>query len=124
MILAQARKRDALSLWHLLSRVDEPQRLIVYDRLRTIAPPPAGVTKEGILRLEQPMLDEWWNALSFDNISVWRQWERSWAGDHTSLAKKAVKNLSVLSLSRFLPEYFIAKSFAAPVNTALANPVF
>jgi len=87
MILAQARKRDALSLWHLLSRVDEPQRLIVYDRLRTVAPPPAGVTKEGILRLEQPMLDEWWNALGFDNISVWRQWERSWAGDHTSLAK-------------------------------------
>ena len=86
-ILAQARKRDALSLWHLLSRVDEPQRLIVYDRLRTIAPPPTGVTKEGILRLEQPMLDEWWNALGFDNISVWRQWERSWAGDRTSLAK-------------------------------------
>jgi hypothetical protein len=82
IILAAARKRDALTVWHLLSRVDEPQRLMVYDRLRTIAPPPAGVTKEGILRLEPPMLDQWWNALGFDNISVWRQWERSWARDH------------------------------------------
>jgi hypothetical protein len=82
-VLAQSRKRDALTLWHLLARIDEGQRMLVYDRLRQLAPPPARVSKEGILRLDQPMLDLWWNALGFDDISVWRHWERSLAGAAT-----------------------------------------
>jgi len=81
IVLDQTRKRDALTLWHLLVRVeDEGQRVLVYDRLRELAPPPAGVTQEGILRLDQPMLDLWWNVLGFDDISVWRHWERTWSG--------------------------------------------
>jgi hypothetical protein len=80
IVLAQSRKRDALTLWHLLARVEEGQRVLVYDRLGELAPPPASVTKEGILRLDQPMLDLWWNALGFDDISVWRHWEISWSG--------------------------------------------
>lgn len=79
-ILAEARKRDALTLWHMLSRVDEDQRGQVYDRLAKFARPPESVTKDGILRLDQAMLDQWWNSLGFDDISVWRQWEHSWAG--------------------------------------------
>jgi hypothetical protein len=42
-------------------------------------PPPADVTKEGVLRLDQVMLDRWWNELGFDDISVWRHWERTWS---------------------------------------------
>jgi hypothetical protein len=80
LVLAQSRKRDALTLWHLLARVDDGQRMLVYDRLRRLAPPPPSVTREGILRLDQPMLDLWWNALGFDDISVWRHWEHSWSG--------------------------------------------
>jgi hypothetical protein len=80
IVLAQSRERDSLTLWHLLARVDDGQRMFVYDRLRQLAPPPASVTKEGILRLDQPMLDLWWSALGFDDISVWRHWERSWSG--------------------------------------------
>jgi FecR-like protein len=80
IVLEQSRKRDALTLWHLLARVDEGQRVPVYDRLRQLVPPPATVTKEGILHLDRPMLDLWWNALGFDDISVWRRWERSWSG--------------------------------------------
>jgi hypothetical protein len=83
IVLAQSRERDALTLWHLLARVDERQRVLVYDRLVQFAPPPASVTKEGILRLDPPMLDLWWNALGFDDISVWRHWERSWSGAAT-----------------------------------------
>jgi hypothetical protein len=83
IVLSQSRKRDALTLWHLLARVDESQRVMVYDQLSKFAPPPASVTREGILRLDQPMLDLWWNALGFDNISVWRHWERSWSGAAT-----------------------------------------
>lgn len=80
IILAQSRKADALTLWHLLTRVDEAQRALVYDRLYRFVPAPAGVTKDGILRLDQPMLDLWWNALGFEDISIWRHWERSWSG--------------------------------------------
>jgi hypothetical protein len=82
-LLRDPRKRDALTFWHLLARVDESQRGLVYDRLAELVPPPAGVTKEGILGLDQAMLDSWWNALGFDNISVWRHWERSWSGTTT-----------------------------------------
>jgi FecR protein len=80
IILAQSRKGDTLTLWHLLTRVDEGQRGLVYDRLAQLAPPPARVEKDGILRLDQPMLDLWWNALGFEDISIWRHWERSWSG--------------------------------------------
>jgi hypothetical protein len=78
IVLRASRKGDALTLWHLLTRADESQRDQVYDRLRALAPPPAGVTREGVLRLDQAMLDQWWNELGFDDISVWRHWERSW----------------------------------------------
>ena len=81
IILAQARKRDALTLWHLLSRVADEQRRRVYDRLAEFAPPPASVSRDGVLRLDQAMLDQWWNSLGFDDISVWRHWEHSWSGD-------------------------------------------
>jgi hypothetical protein len=77
-VLEEARKRDALTLWHLLARVDAADRPRVYDRLQKLAPPPAAVTREGILRLDRPMLDSWWNKLGFDDISTWRHWERSW----------------------------------------------
>jgi hypothetical protein len=83
-ILAQARQRDALTVWHLLSRVDESQRGAVYDRLATLVPPPSGVTRDGILRLDQKMLDSWWNQLDLGNVSLWRTWERSWSQDKPS----------------------------------------
>jgi hypothetical protein len=86
--LSEARNRDALTLWHLLARVDDQQRVLVYDRLSQLVPPPAAVTKEGILRLDQPMFDQWWNELGFDDISVWRHWERSWAGTATPVREK------------------------------------
>ena len=88
IVLSQARNRDALTLWHLLARVEDQQRVLVYDRLSQFVPPPATLTKEGILRLDQPMLDQWWNELGFDDISVWRHWERSWAGTATPVREK------------------------------------
>jgi FecR protein len=88
IVLSEARKRDALTLWHLLARVDDQQRVLVYDRLSQFVSPPAGVTKEGILRRDQPMLDLWWNELGFDDISVWRHWERSWAQTATPVREK------------------------------------
>jgi FecR protein len=78
-ILAQSRTRDAFTLWHLLSRVDDSQREEVYDRLAALIPPPASVTLQGIRKLDREMLDRWWNALGLGDITLWRHWERSWS---------------------------------------------
>jgi hypothetical protein len=76
-VLSQARKKDALTLWHLLSRTQGKEREEVFERFAELVPPPAGVTRDGILRLDQTMLDEWWNALDLGDISIWRFWEQS-----------------------------------------------
>ena len=77
IVLAQARKADALTLWHLLSRAFLADRSKVFDKLNASVPAPSGVTREGIERGEQAMLDAWWNQLGYDDISVWRKWEKS-----------------------------------------------
>jgi hypothetical protein len=76
-ILSEARAQDALSLWHLLSRTTGPERTQVYARFAALVPPPAGVTRSGILNLDQSMLDLWWNSLGLGEISTWRYWEQS-----------------------------------------------
>ena len=78
IILSDARKADALTLWHLLSRVSDSDRPSVYDRLAALAPPPADVTREGILRLDRNMLDSWWNSLGYGDVTLWRTFERDW----------------------------------------------
>jgi hypothetical protein len=78
-ILAESRQRDALTVWHLLARVGESERGAVYDRLATLVAPPSEVTRDGILRLDQKMMDSWWNQLGLGDVSLWRTWERSWS---------------------------------------------
>ena len=65
-LLAEARVRDTLTLWHLLYRVEGDDRALVYERLATLAPPPPGVTREGVLQLDENMLRLWKGHL--DNI--------------------------------------------------------
>lgn len=63
VMLNQARARDTLTLWHLLARVDGEDRARVYERIAALVPPPEGVTRAGVLRLDQQMLDRWKNVL-------------------------------------------------------------
>lgn len=77
VILANARKKDALTLWHLLSRAGVPDRARVFDRLNSFLPAPAGVTRDGIEQGQPAMLDAWWNQLGYDDIRVWRKWEKT-----------------------------------------------
>ena len=58
-VLMEARPRDTLTLWHLLSRLEGMDRSLVYDRLAALSPPPASVTKEGVLQLDEEMLSAW-----------------------------------------------------------------
>src|SRR5438445_2871696 len=78
IILTDAQEEDALTLWHLLSRVSDADRPGVYDRLAALAPPPEEVTREGILRLDQKMLDSWWNSFGYGDVFLWRTFERDW----------------------------------------------
>ena len=79
ILLVDARKSDALTLWHLLSRVSDADRPGVYDRLATLSPPPQGVSREGILRLDRTMLDSWWSSFGFGDIFLWHMYEREWS---------------------------------------------
>ncbi len=76
--LRYARSRDALSLWHLLSRTVRDDRGRVFDRLVALAPPPAGVTRDGVLSGDRRMLDAWWDTLGLESASWWRMWETPW----------------------------------------------
>ncbi len=94
-ILSQARARDGLTLWHLLSRTEGDERDKVYDRFAALVPPPPGVTRDGILQLDQSMLDSWWNALNLGDIYLWRYWEQS-SSPRANPANRAVKEHMLL----------------------------
>ncbi|MEP6819158.1 MAG: FecR domain-containing protein [bacterium] len=70
MLLAEARSRDTLTLWHLLGRVKGNDRARVYERIAAFTPPPDGVTREGVLVLNEPMLQLWKDKL-----------ETTWGGE-------------------------------------------
>lgn len=59
LLVGQARSRDTLTLWHLLSRVNGPDRERVYEAMASLALPPPGVTREGVLQLNREMLERW-----------------------------------------------------------------
>jgi hypothetical protein len=63
VMLNEARPRDTLTLWHLLARVNGQDRVRVYEKMAMFAPPPPGVTREGVLQLDQQMLETWRHAL-------------------------------------------------------------
>lgn len=61
--LAVARPQDALSLWHLLQRVDPALRGLVYDRLAALVPPPPGVRRSAAIALESRALEGYWTKI-------------------------------------------------------------
>jgi hypothetical protein len=77
-VLAEARPRDGLTLWHLLTRAAEADRGLVFDRFATFVALPAEVTREGVLAKDRRMLDLCWNALNLENAEWWREWKRAW----------------------------------------------
>jgi hypothetical protein len=58
-IIKESRSFDTLTLWHLLPRVAPDERGKIFDALADFASPPAGVTREGILKLDKKMLEKW-----------------------------------------------------------------
>ncbi len=58
-LLSEARRQDGLTLWHLLAGGRGTDRERVRARLAQLVPPPAGVTREGVLRGDRKMLERW-----------------------------------------------------------------
>jgi hypothetical protein len=70
-VLASARPRDAMTLLHLLERAPRPERAPLFDALSRLAPPPPGVTREGVLDRDEDMLDQWRHSLGLGGVKRW-----------------------------------------------------
>ncbi|MGZ5443080.1 MAG: FecR domain-containing protein [Thermoanaerobaculia bacterium] len=70
-VLAAARPRDAMTLIHLLERAPRPERAPLFDALSRFHPPPASVTREGVLDRDLEMLDDWRRSLGLGGIKRW-----------------------------------------------------
>jgi hypothetical protein len=73
IVFREARFADTFTLWHLLIRVEPAQRPRVYDRMIELIPPPAGVTREGVLHGDRKMLDKWAETFGL-GYSWWKYW--------------------------------------------------
>jgi hypothetical protein len=60
--------------------VNGEDRVRVYDKMAGFVPPPPGVTREGVLQLDQHMLDTWKNQL-----------ESSWTSGSVKGVPKPIK---------------------------------
>ena len=65
VIRGEARVRDTLTLWHLLSRVDPEERVRVFDRMVELTPLPQGISREKVLELDQDTLKRWSQELAW-----------------------------------------------------------
>jgi len=77
-LLAAARPRDALTLWHLLTRVRKEDRGQVFDRFAALVKLPPEVSRDRVVNKDAAMIDLCWNALDLQNTDWWRGWERNW----------------------------------------------
>ena len=58
-VLSEARVRDTLTLWHLLSRVELPERPLVFNRVVELVPLPKSVSPDKAIRLDAATLKLW-----------------------------------------------------------------
>jgi ferric-dicitrate binding protein FerR (iron transport regulator) len=71
-VLDAARPRDAMTVHHMLERERRlPQRGVLFDHLAKMAPPPPGVTREGVLERNMQMMDAWRESLGLGGIKKW-----------------------------------------------------
>ena len=71
-MLAAAEASDAITLWHLLPRVQSDTRARVAARIAELIEVPADVPRARVLALEPAALDAWWGAIGMGPASEWR----------------------------------------------------
>jgi hypothetical protein len=74
-VLEHASEHDAMTLWHLIPRVDPADRAAVVDALAARAPMPASVARDAVMRLDKAALDQWWDSLGLGEANWWRMWK-------------------------------------------------
>ncbi|HTX37436.1 MAG TPA: hypothetical protein VME43_20550 [Bryobacteraceae bacterium] len=77
-LLSNARPRDGLTLWHLLTRVPAAERGRVFDRFTELVPVSPEVTRTAALAKDPQTINRLWDALNLENTTWWRGWERPW----------------------------------------------
>lgn len=70
-VIAEARARDAMTLLHLLERASYSERPALFDGLARLAPPPARVTRDGVLDGDKEMLGQWRKSLGLGGVKRW-----------------------------------------------------
>jgi hypothetical protein len=68
------RRESAITLWHLLQRVEPGLRGRVYERLAALSPPPPPLTRQGLIALDRRMLDRW----RADLNPMWSEEAQAW----------------------------------------------
>lgn len=70
-VLAAAHAKDVYTLLKLMRTASSEERGLIFDRARELKPPPAWVTREGIMRREEAMVDAWTNSLGLGDAKRW-----------------------------------------------------
>ena len=70
VVLLNARKKDAVSLWNLLFTSKLKQKEIVFNRLAELIPPPANVDLNDVTSRNTNDLLSWWNKLGYGNSTA------------------------------------------------------
>lgn len=71
-ILAQAEASDAITLWHLLPRVQGTARRQVAERIAALIEVPRDIAQDRVLALEPTALAAWWDALGVGTLQEWK----------------------------------------------------
>lgn len=74
-ILGAARRRDALTLWHLAVRTAGRDREAVVERFAALVP---GVDAVGLQSGSASAMDNAWNLLELGGADWWRMWKHDW----------------------------------------------
>lgn len=74
-ILDHRESADAVTLWHLIPRVDPAARAAVVDALADQVAMPPSVTRDAVLRLDRTALDLWWAEQGLGSAEWWRKWK-------------------------------------------------
>jgi len=64
-VIANARPRDTLTLWHMLREVDGSDRERVFDKMAALVPLPSGVTKDKVMALDAASMTRWREELAW-----------------------------------------------------------
>ena len=71
ILLSEAKKKDLITLFHLLKHLDNESRGMIYDRISLLFKMPQRITREGIVHGDKDMMGRLWTELGLGSISIY-----------------------------------------------------